>query len=179
MSAVVVSVLVGMLALGATLTLLGLALTAALARAEATTGPSPFPFPSPRGRIEMQASKPSLRLLSRALFASRSPDAITLDCTLVRAEHGGGWRGGLDLPPAFLPPAFVPPAGLPFTLRLRAPEADWFAGRVEELLREWAEENRELVLELREDRGRVRTTIASGDSSVYLDLAEAAGFSQR
>lgn len=115
---------------------------------------------------------------SRALFATRSRDAITLDFTLVRAEEG------LDLPPALWPPELpgaltngLPP-GQPFTLQLRAPDAGWFAGRVEELLCEWAEDNRELMLELREDRGRVRTTIVSGDSSVHLELASADGLTQ-
>ena len=117
-------------------------------------------------------------MLSRALFASRSQDAITLDFTLVRAEEG------LDLAPALWPPGLpcvLPnglPSGQPFTLQLRAPDAGWFAGRVEELLCEWAEDNRELVLELREDHGRVRTTIASGDSSVYLELASTDGLTQ-
>lgn len=104
-----------------------------------------------------------VRLMSRLLFARRSFDAITLDCTLVSVDG--------DLPADI----GTPPAGLPFTLRVRCPDTTWFATRVEELLTEWADDNRELVLELSPDRGRVRTTIASRGSSVHLELAGAAG----
>ena len=106
--------------------------------------------------------KPRLRLSSRLLFARRSLDAITLDCTLLEAAGD-------------LPPDVHPPAGLPFTLRVRCPDTGWFAGRVEELLNEWADDNRELMLELSSEHGKVRTTIASGGSSVHLELAGAAG----
>jgi hypothetical protein len=104
-----------------------------------------------------RSARQRLRLLSRALFARRSFDAITLDCTLVRAEGA-------------IPKQFEPPSGLPFTLRLRVPDTSWFASRVEELLIQWAEDSREIVVELREDKGKVRTSIASGDSSVHLEL---------
>ena len=103
-----------------------------------------------------------VRLMSRLLFARRSFDAITLDCTLVSVDGD-------------LPPDVDPPEGLPFTLRVRCPDTTWFATRVEELLTEWADDNRQLVLELSADRGKVRTTIASGGSSVHLELAGAAG----
>ena len=116
--------------------------------------PAPDPTEPPaRGHV---------RLMSRLLFARRSFDAITLDCTLVSVEGS-------------IPDDIVPPEGLPFTLRVRCPDTTWFATRVEELLSEWADDNRELVLELSPDRGRVRTTIASGGSSVHLELAGAAG----
>ena len=104
---------------------------------------------------------PRIRLLSRVLFTRRNTDAITLDCTLVSVEQAG--------------PGVSGPAGMPFTLQLRAPATEWFAERVERLLVEWADEDRELLLELREDHGKVRTRIASGESSVHLELSGAAG----
>lgn len=152
-----------------------LLLTAALA----TTGVlialalrMPPPRPTQPGRFASPPRPPVLhdeprhakrvRLMSRLLFARRSFDAITLDCTLVSVEGD-------------LPPDVDPPEGLPFTLRVRCPDTTWFATRVEELLSEWAEDNRELLLELSSDHGKVRTTIASGGSSVHLELAGAAG----
>jgi hypothetical protein len=113
---------------------------------------------APRVRLRPGA----LRLFSRLLFARRSTDAITLDCTLVAVDGE-------------LPPGVEPPAGLPFTLRLRCPDTTWLASRVEELLIEWADESRELVLELAPENGKVRTTIMSDGSSVHLELAGAAG----
>ena len=116
-------------------------------------GPQPSRPPHRAGQV---------RLRSRLLFARRTLDAITLDCTLA----------GVDGP---LPADVDPPVGLPFTIRVRCPDTTWFATRVEDLLREWATENRELVLELVPEKGKVRTTIASGGSSVHLELAGAAG----
>jgi hypothetical protein len=104
----------------------------------------------------------AVRLFSRLLFTRRSTDAITLDCTLVAVDGE-------------LPAGVEPPEGLPFTLRLRCPDTTWFASRVEELLTEWADDNRELLLELAPENGKVRTTITSGGSSVHLELAGAAG----
>lgn len=112
---------------------------------------APHETAPPRGQV---------RLLSRLLFAHRSFDAITLDCTLVAIDGD-------------VPADIDPPEGLPFTVRVRCPDTTWFATRVEELLGEWADENRELLVELSPDRGRVRTTIASGGSSVHLELAGA------
>jgi hypothetical protein len=106
---------------------------------------------------------PRIRLLSRVLFSRRQTDAITIDCLLVAVEQAG--------------PDLDAPEGLPFTLQLRTPETGWFADRVEQLLEEWAGDSRELLLELREDHGRVRTMIASGSSSVHLELTGAAGLS--
>ncbi len=106
---------------------------------------------------------PRIRLLSRVLFTRRQTDAITLDCLLVSVEQAG--------------PDLDAPEGLPFTLQLKAPETGWFADRVEQLLEEWAGDSRELLLELREDHGRVRTMIVSGTSSVHLELTAAAGLS--
>jgi hypothetical protein len=155
-------------AVSVALVALGLATTVALLLIAATAGPTvPDPPPPlhPLHPLHPSPRRPApgvggrLRLSSRALFASRSVDAITLDCTLMRAEDD----------------ADEPPVGLPFTLQLRPPQAGWFASRVEELLAEWAADNRELLLELREDHGRVRTMIASGESSVYLELTSAAG----
>lgn len=103
--------------------------------------------------------RPSVRLLSRLLFARRQPGAITLDCLLVAVEDAA--------------PGVVAPPGLPFTLQMRAPEAN--LAQVDELLAEWAADSRELRFELRQEEGWVRTTIASGDSSVQLELAGAAG----
>ena len=107
--------------------------------------------------------RPRIRLLSRVLFTRRHRDAITIDCLLVSVEQAGA---GVGAPP-----------GLPFTLQFRTPDTAWFADRVEQLLTEWAEEDRELTLELREDHGKVRTVIASGPSAVHLELAGAAGLS--
>lgn len=107
--------------------------------------------------------QPRIRLLSRVLFSHRRSDAISIDFLLVAVEQAG--------------PEVTAPAGLPFTLQLRAPETGWFADRVEQLLDEWAQDSRELLLELREDRGKVRTMIASGTSSVHLELTGAAGLS--
>jgi hypothetical protein len=106
---------------------------------------------------------PRIRLLSRLLFARSQDDAITIDCLLLSVDQAG--------------PGVSAPAGLPFTLRLRTPETAWFAGRVEHLLSEWADESRELVVELREDHGKVRTMLSSGESAVHLELAGAAGLS--
>lgn len=107
--------------------------------------------------------RPRIRLLSRVLFTRRNHDAITIDCLLVSVEQAG--------------PGVGAPAGLPFTLQFRAPDTAWFADRVEQLLTEWAEDDRELTVELREDHGKVRTVIASGASAVHLELAGAAGLS--
>ncbi len=107
--------------------------------------------------------QPRVRLLSRVLFTRRFTDAITIDCLLVAVQQAGA---DLDAP-----------EGMPFTLQLRTPETGWFADRVEHLLEEWAADSRELLLELREDHGRVRTMIASGSSSVHLELTGAAGLS--
>lgn len=107
--------------------------------------------------------RPRIRLLSRVLFTRRQHDAITVDCLLVSVEQAG--------------PGIGAPAGLPFTLQFRTPDTAWFADRVERLLTEWADDSRELTVELREDHGKVRTVIASGPSSVHLELAGAAGLS--
>jgi hypothetical protein len=107
--------------------------------------------------------RPRIRLLSQVLFTRRQRDAITIDCLLVSVEQAG--------------PGVGAPAGLPFTLQFRTPDTAWFADRVEQLLTEWADDNRELTLELREDHGKVRTMIASGPSTVHLELAGAAGLS--
>ncbi len=108
--------------------------------------------------------QPRIRLLSRVLFSRRQSNALSVDFLLVAIEQAG--------------PDLAAPAGLPFTLELRTPETGWFADRVEQLLAEWAEDSRELLVELREDRGgKVRTMIASGTSSVHLELTGAAGLS--
>ena len=171
MGAVAMSVGLALLVLVTTCVLVGVALAAALPRvprvppelAPLTASPTSIPTSSP---TLIPTSRPRLRLPSRILFASRSAATITLDCALVRPADVAG---------VVLPPHLAPPPGLPFTLQLRAPTVDWFAGRVEELLRAWAEEDREVVVELREDRGRVRTTVASEESSVHLELAGVAG----
>lgn len=105
--------------------------------------------------------RPRIRLLSRVLFTRRVSDAITIDCLLVAVEDAGA--------------ELEAPEGMPFTLQLRTPETGWFADRVEQLLSEWADDDRELLVELREDHGKVRTMIASGTSSVHLELSGAAG----
>lgn len=163
MGGVMTFVALVMLAVGTTVTLLCLAVVGALLKADDEHTPPLFAPPLTNGAGRLSHPKPQslpqreqgrrLRLWSRALFASSTRGAITLDCMLVQT-------------------------GEPFTLLLRPPDSGWFAGRVEELLREWAEENRELALELREEHGRVRTTIASGGSSVYLELARAEGLSR-
>jgi hypothetical protein len=110
-----------------------------------------------------ESRRPRIRLLSQLLFTRRQRDAITIDCLLVSVEQAG--------------PGVGAPAGLPFTLQFRTPDTGWFADRVERLLTEWADESRELTLELHEDHGIVRTMIASGDSALHLELAGAAGLS--
>ena len=107
--------------------------------------------------------RPRIRLLSRLLFTRTHEDAITIDCLLLSVEQAG--------------PGIAAPEGLPFTLQLRPPETAWFADRVEQLLEQWAAETRELTVELREDHGKVRTMISSGQSSVHLELSGAAGLS--
>ena len=107
--------------------------------------------------------RPRIRLLSRLLFTRTHHDAITIDCLLVAVETAG--------------PGITAPEGLPFTLQLRTPDTAWFADRVEHLLELWAAESRELTVELREDHGKVRTMITSGDASVHLELSGAAGLS--
>ena len=106
---------------------------------------------------------PRIRLLSRLLFTRTQDDAITIDCLLVSVDQAG--------------PGISAPEGLPFTLRLHTPETAWFADRVEHLLEEWADDSRELMVELREDHGKVRTMLSSGESAVHLELAGAAGLS--
>ena len=106
---------------------------------------------------------PRIRLASRLLFTRTRDDAITIDCLLVSVERAG--------------PGVSAPEGLPFTLQLRPPETAWFADRVEHLLQLWADESRELMVELREDHGKVRTMLSNGQSSVHLELAGAAGLS--
>jgi hypothetical protein len=105
--------------------------------------------------------RPRVRLLSRLLFSRRQAEGITLDCLLLSVQQAG--------------PGVTAPEGLPFTLQLRAPETEWFATRVEQLLAEWAADSRELLLELTEDHGKVRTMIVSNGASVHLELAGAAG----
>jgi len=119
--------------------------------------------PTPPAADPFNDRRPRIRLLSRVLFTRRHRDAITIDCLLVAVEQAG--------------PGIAAPAGLPFTLQFRAPDTAWFADRVEQLLTEWAADDRELTLELREDHGKVRTVIASGPSAVHLELAGAAGLS--
>ena len=93
----------------------------------------------------------AVRLPSRLLFTWRSTRrVIVLDCLTI-------------------------PEGAPFTLELRPPDTQWFGERIEHLLAEWADESRELVLELRRDHGKVRTMISNGSSAVHLELAGAAG----
>ena len=120
--------------------------------------------PSARGTALFDDDgRPRIRLLSRLLFTRTHKDAITIDCLLVSVEKAG--------------PGITAPEGLPFTLQLRTPETAWFADRVEQLLELWADESRELTVELREDHGKVRTMISSGTSSVHLELSGAAGLS--
>lgn len=107
--------------------------------------------------------RPRIRLLSQVLFTRRQRDAITIDCLLVSVEHAG--------------PGVEAPCGLPFTLQFHAPDTTWFADRVDQLLTEWSDDSRELVMELSEDHGKVRTMISSGPSAVHLELAGAAGLS--
>jgi hypothetical protein len=107
--------------------------------------------------------RPRIRLLSRLLFSRRQPESIVIDCLLLSVEEAG--------------PGVTAPEGLPFTLQLRTPDTGWFAERVEQLLADWADESRELVVELREDHGIVRTRIDSGDATVHLELSGAAGLS--
>jgi hypothetical protein len=151
MGAIAVSVTLVVMALIATIVLI----VAAVAAPD--EAPLPLKTTAAAAVTDDDPARSRLRLRSRVLFARRSFDAITLDCTLVRAEGA-------------FPKQFEPPAGLPFTLRLRVPDTNWFAIRVEELLTQWAEDSRELVVELREEKGKVRTVIASGDSSVHLEL---------
>lgn len=117
--------------------------------------------PARRRRGPDDDRRPRIRILSQVLFTRRQRDNITIDCLLVSVEQAG--------------PGVGAPAGLPFTLQFHTPDTAWFADRVEHLLTEWAEDNRELTLELREDHGKVRTVIASGPSSVHLELSGAAG----
>jgi hypothetical protein len=130
--------------------------------------PRPVDEPEPgtgtegRGRPP-EDRRPRIRLLTQVLFTRRQRDAITIDCLLVSVEQAG--------------PGIGAPAGLPFTLQFRTPDTAWFADRVERLLHEWADDTRELTVELREDHGKVRTVIANGTSSVQLELAGAAGLS--
>lgn len=104
------------------------------------------------GRVPSAEVRPAaVRLLSRLLFTWRAgPKALVLDCLTI-------------------------PEGAPFTLELRPPDTLWFGERIEHLLAEWAEESRELTVELRNDHGKVRTMISNGSSAVHLELAGAAG----
>jgi hypothetical protein len=113
--------------------------------------------------LAAQQGRPRIQLLSRLLFSRRQPESIVIDCLLLSIEQAG--------------PGVTAPEGMPFTLQLRTPDTGWFAERVDQLLSTWADESRELLLELREDQGKVRTRIASGDASVQLELSGAAGLS--
>ena len=113
------------------------------------------------GGSSFDDGRPRIRLLSRLLFTRRQPESIVIDCLLLAVEQAG--------------PGVTAPEGLPFTLQLRAPDTAWFAERVDDLLTEWADDSRELMVELREDHGTVRTRIASGDASLQLELSGAAG----
>ena len=120
--------------------------------------------PSARGTALFDDDgRPRIRLLSRLLFTRTNDDAITIDCLLMSVEQAG--------------PGITAPEGLPFTLQLRTPDTAWFADRVEQLLELWADESRELTVELREEHGKVRTMLSSGESSVHLELSGAAGLS--
>ena len=120
--------------------------------------------PSARGTALFDDDgRPRIRLLSRLLFMRTNDDAITIDCLLMSVEQAG--------------PGITAPEGLPFTLQLRTPDTAWFADRVEQLLELWADESRELTVELREEHGKVRTMLSSGESSVHLELSGAAGLS--
>jgi hypothetical protein len=109
----------------------------------------------------LDETPPRVRLLSRLLFTRNQDDGFTLDCLVVSVEESAA---GINAP-----------TGQPFTLQLRAPETAWFAERVEHLLAEWADDSRELLVELSEDHGKVRTMLASNGSSVHLELSAAAG----
>ncbi len=135
--------------------------TTIVALALALAGPAPIPPPVAPEALDDR--RPGVRLLSQLLFTRRQPDGITIDCLLVAVQDAG--------------PGVGAPAGLPFTLQFHTPDTAWFADRVEHLLTEWAEDSRELTVELREDHGKVRTVIASGPSSVHLELSGAAGLS--
>ncbi len=122
--------------------------------------------PTPVSRIGeaiFDDHRPRIRLLTQVLFTRRNRDAITIDCLLLEVTQAG--------------PGVAAPSGMPFTLQFHTPDTVWFADRVEHLLQDWANNNHELVVELREDHGKVRTLISSGPSSVHLELAGAAGLS--
>jgi hypothetical protein len=114
--------------------------------------PDPIPRTEDRRRV---------RLLSRVLFLRRQTEAITLDCLLVAVEDAA--------------PGVDAPEGLPFTLQLLTPDTQWFADRINEVLTTWADECREMHVELREEHGKILTRLESGASTINLELAGAAG----
>lgn len=135
-----------------------LALTVMLTLAAIAFAGSP---PAPRPAFAPTTEPRRLRLRSRLLFARRTAQAITLDAVLVDAV---GLPAGADATP-----------GLPFAVAVRLPDTPWLAMRVDALLTEWSENGDVILFELIDDNGRLRTTIASGESSVHLDLADTAG----
>ena len=132
--------------------------------APAASGPEPMGPRQGQGNGPAVVGRTRLRLVSRLVFVFRQSDSIALDCTLVEAQGA-------------IPDVLSPPVGLPFTLQLRAPDTSWFAARVEELLQEWSDADEPLVLDLDlvEATGHIKATLTSGESSVHLELAGAAG----
>lgn len=105
-----------------------------------------------------------MRLRALLVFARRAPHAVVVDAVLVAVEQG--------------PAGVVATPGLPFAVALRLPDTAWFAARVDELLGHWCEDGEVVVLEIVDHKGRLRTTIASHDSSVHLELVDTAGLPQ-
>lgn len=158
---------VGVLALSSALVL------AAFGAAMAVAGPRPLrrredipelvlvdesgPEPAPTRRTK-------LRVRCRVLFVHPHARSMTLDCVIDEPASEGEVT-----------------AGLPFSIAVAPPATSWFSDRVEELLAQWAAENRVVdltVLELPTGSApgvRPEVAIVSGESRLQLELRAAAG----
>ena len=151
---------VGVLALASALIL------AALGAALTLTGPTGPPqvaaTPQPIPQRE-STRRTRLRLRCRVLFVQPHARSMTLDCVLDEASDGASFE-----------------AGVPFRIAVAPPDTVWFSDRVEELLAQWAAENRVLDLTVLEHAGEggkphAEVSLSSGDSLLQLELRAAAG----
>jgi hypothetical protein len=103
-----------------------------------------------RGRTE------PLRAEARVLFSSATESSLTLDCALIAVE----------------PTVDAVPVGLPFTIRLRAPQAGWFEDMTAALLSGWAVDGRIIDVEF---LARRRAALDDGATKLWLDVDAVSG----
>ena len=119
--------------------------------------PADEPAPAPTRRAK-------LNLRARVLFVHPHARSMTLDCVIDEPATEG-----------------TVATGLPFSIAVAPPATSWFSDRVEELLGQWAAENRVIDLTVLEQPvgsapgARPEVAIVSGDSRLQLELRAAAG----